>query len=444
MAREGRIFRMTAFSTLVLSAVALYGLTQQGLADRRRSAAAARERALGVADDLRELIREAGREASSRLKAFDSALAVPPERLASPPLGALAWEPKNAVVWQRGVPEELAAQLAGRKYWLEWNAPGRKTSPRRELTTVTTPSGGIYHIIWGRVDNSLYALVFDRLPIDSDFSWWLWAMPMLGVAVAAAATLIAALALRRAAAQARLNDELKTRFISEVTHELKTPLAAMGLWTDLFRSGRLQSEERRQHALSVVAGECKAMLRMIDQLLEFSRLEEHRRAYAMVRLDVGETVCRAVEMLRVDFPEGGLTVTAPEGMMAFADRDAVQGILVNLLGNAVKYAASEGAVEVLVTRAEKAMKGGGKTAWIQVWVSDHGPGIPKAWRARLFERFRRGNDSQTLAKGGFGLGLPISRSLARGMGGELSVHSRADGAAGAAFLLELPALATRL
>jgi len=440
MNREARIFRATVLSTLALAAVALYGLMQQGVADRRRSQAAVMERAGGIADDLREQIREAGTGAAARQNSLAAAFVTPPEGLTAKPIGAFVWEPKNAVVWKKNVPEELAVKLAARTRWLDWSAPGRKSPPRRAMAEIEGGSGTVHNVLWGRVDNALYALVFDRPPIQGDFSWWLWTALAFGVMLAAAAVVYAAVALRRAAEQERLNNELKTQFIADVTHDLKTPIASMGLWTDLLRSGRLPSEERRSHAVEVVVEEKNRMLRMIEQLLEYLRLDENRREYKVERVDVGEQARNAGALLKGDFSADGLVIEAPEGMMACADQDAVRRILVNLLGNAAKYAADEGVVEVEVSRSDRPVAAKGEGEWIQVRVSDHGPGIPEEWRDRLFERFRRGNDQEARAKGGFGLGLPISRQLARDMGGELSVHSRPDDVPGALFLLELPSL----
>lgn len=437
MNREKRIFRITVLSTLALAAVALYGLMQQAFVDRRRSAAAVAERAHGIADDLREQLREAGADVPRRKEALTAALVRAPENLAAKPMGAFVWEPKNGVIFHECVPKPLLECLAGRVRWLDWCAPGRKAAPRRALAEIADVDGETYRILWGRVDNSLYALVFDHPPVEGDFSWWLWAALAAGVALAAAAVIGAAVALRRAAEQARLNDELKTRFVADVSHELKTPLVAMSLWTDMLKAGLLPNEERRQHAMDVVADEKDRMLRMVEQLLEFSCLTERRRSYKFELVDVGAVVEEVGELFKGEL-EGGLEVTVPEGTMAYCDRDALKGILVNLLGNVVKYASQEGVVEVSASRSAKPLVAKGEGEWIQLRVSDRGPGIPAERREQIFQRFQRGDDNNAKAKGGFGLGLPISRELARDMKGELSVHSRSDGEPGAVFLLELP------
>ena len=143
-------------------------------------------------------------------------------------------------------------------------------------------------------------------------------------------------------------------------------------------------------------------------------------------MDIGAMARDVVELLRGDFEEHGISVTAADGCIARADLDAVKGIFVNLLGNAAKYAASYGPVEVTVHRE------GGK---VLATVSDVGPGISPKDRDKVFDRFYRSVDDAAVGKGGFGLGLPISRRLARDMGGDLTFAERPDG--GAIFTLSL-------
>jgi len=168
-------------------------------------------------------------------------------------------------------------------------------------------------------------------------------------------------------------------------------------------------------------------LRMVEMLLDYTRQEQNRRRYALEEIDVGDVAREAVELLRGDFVADGVTVSAEPGCRARADRDAVKEILVNLLGNAAKYAAAGGPVEVSVALAERK---------VRVTVADRGPGLPVEARARVFDRFYRADDRAASAKGGFGLGLPISRRLARDMGGDLTVAPRDGG--GLVFVLALP------
>ena len=232
--------------------------------------------------------------------------------------------------------------------------------------------------------------------------------------------------MARAAAKARRDDETKTSFVSNASHELKTPLAGIGLWIDLLREGRLKTDAQRAHAYDVIAGENARMVRLVQNLLDFSRLEAGRGVFHFTEVDVDGLVAEVADVVRGGVAAHGLDLRPGGAGIARVDVDAVKQILVNLLGNAAKYAAAGGPVE-LATAAE----GDG----VRVTVSDRGPGLPPEARARVFERFYRADDALDAKTGGLGLGLSISQGLARGMGGDLSVAPRAGG--GCVFTLQL-------
>ena len=408
---------------LTLSGLAL--LLLQYAHDVRRHNEVIHAKALNAANDFRDALREAGQSQDIRNQALSAFLSAPLESFAVRPHGAFVWEPKKKIAWHRNLEPELEKILSARQYWKDWSLPGKKTLQERGVETFETESAAV-HVLWGRVDGCMYGLVFDTFPVRDDSRTWLW-LAGGGFLLALAAFLVyAAVQLWRAAEKARRDDALKTRFVSDVSHELKTPLAAMGLWADMLTGGHLADESRKKHALAVIAEEKGRMLRLVDTLLDFTRLEQGRRVYTMEPVDIGAMARDIVELLRGDFGEHGISVTAADGCMARADFDAVKGIFVNLLGNAAKYAASYGPVEVTVHRE------GGK---VLATVSDVGPGISPKDRDKVFDRFYRSGDDAAVGKGGFGLGLPISRRLARDMGGDLTFSDRPGG--GAIFTLSL-------
>ena len=410
---------------IALTVVGFAVLLLQYRGDVRRQDEVLQARALNAAADFRDTVREAGNDPESRKAAMLSMIDVVPDSFAVRPSGAFAWEPKKGIVWQQGVSGELSLRISERQYWKDWFPPSSKKAAHRSAERVKLDDSEVY-LLLGRVDDRLYAFVFDAFPVSIDSWTWMW-LVCIGFTVSLAMFLVyAAVQLWHAAEKARRDDELKTRFVSDVSHELKTPLAAMGLWADMLAGGRIADEKRKSHAMAVIAEEKGRMLRMVDTLLDFTRLEQGRRMYKMETIDIGETVRKTVDMLRGDFPDHGISAVAPEGCEASADRDAVKSILVNLLSNAAKYAAPSGPVEVSVSSVD---------GWMKVAVADRGPGIALQDRERIFERFYRTDDSAVLAKGGFGLGLPISRRLARDMGGELAFEPRSDG--GSIFVLTL-------
>jgi signal transduction histidine kinase len=246
------------------------------------------------------------------------------------------------------------------------------------------------------------------------------------------AVLSGALLLTREAGRAARDAERKTTFVANVSHELKTPLTALRMHAELVRDGRVRAPDEVRQSLDTVVAESERLTRLVNNVLDFSRLEQGRRRYRLETLDLGERVREAVENQRPRLEAAGLQlrlVLPPEGgPAARADRDAFEQALVNLLDNAAKYAAAGGALEIEAAA--------GNDGFAEVRVLDRGPGIPAAHRARLFSRFHRVDDSLTARQPGCGLGLAIARGLLRGMGGEALYAPRPGG--GSVFTLRLP------
>jgi len=234
--------------------------------------------------------------------------------------------------------------------------------------------------------------------------------------------------------QARRSEEeavQKTSFVANVSHEFKTPLTTIRLYSELLEQGRVADAEKRSDYLRTIGRETQRLSRLVNNVLDFSRLEQGRKRFERVELDLGATLARVLEIQRPRLAEAGLVLqqTLPdEAVRVMADRDAFEQILLNLLDNACKYGASGG--EVSVTLLQRARGGA------EVRVADRGPGVPSAHRGRIFEKFHRVDDTLTAEKGGAGLGLSIASQLARGFGGDLRYAERAGG--GAEFILELP------
>lgn len=234
--------------------------------------------------------------------------------------------------------------------------------------------------------------------------------------------------------QARRSEEearQKTSFVANVSHEFKTPLTTIRLYSELLELGRVAEEGRRGEYLRTIGRETQRLARLVNNALDFSRLEQGRKKYQREPLELGAEITRLLDTHQPRLAEAGLALqrelpAAPLAVMA--DRDALEQIVLNLLDNACKYATA--GAEVTVVLAPRV--GGGA----DLRVLDRGPGVPPAHRERIFEKFHRVDDTLTAEKHGAGLGLSIARQLARGLGGELRYESRAGG--GAAFVLELP------
>lgn len=220
----------------------------------------------------------------------------------------------------------------------------------------------------------------------------------------------------------RRESRMKTDFIDNVSHELNTPLAGIRLTAELLAEGRIPDGERRQGALKSILTESDRLSRMVSELLDFSRLEKGTRRYSIETFDLAEFASGPAEAQGVDSISRGRAHIAVkgEGALVSADKDAIRQIGINLVGNAVKY--SEGPIDIEVEGNE-------------IRFMDRGRGIPPECTERIFERFYRVDDSLTRREGGSGLGLPIARALARGMGGDVTYSPRPGG--GSVFTLTL-------
>lgn len=244
--------------------------------------------------------------------------------------------------------------------------------------------------------------------------------------------------LLRAARRERLDSLRKTDFVSNVSHELRTPLTSIRMFSELLAEDRIPDPARRRHALGTMATESARLSRLVESVLDFSRLEQSRRKYVLAPVDLGELLD---EMQPAGCPPPGddddttttrrsslFTLHRDSNAVALADRDAVRQIVLNLLDNAAKYAAAGGPPDVSVRDA-----GNGVVA---LAVADSGPGVPPHAAKRIFDRFYRVDDATTAETSGSGLGLAIARRLARGMHGDLAYRPREGG--GSVFELTLP------
>jgi len=231
---------------------------------------------------------------------------------------------------------------------------------------------------------------------------------------------------RRSAAEAAQ----KTSFVANVSHEFKTPLTTIRLYAELLEQGRVRDEAQSRTYLQTIARETQRLARLVNNALDFSRLEQGRKKYASAPVDLTAELGRLLDTHAPRIAEAGLTLHRQlpgTAVPATLDRDALEQIVLNLIDNACKYAAEGGEL----TLALETPTAGGT----QIRVSDRGPGVPPAHRERIFEKFHRVDDTLTAEQGGAGLGLSIARQLARGLGGELSYAPREGG--GAIFILKL-------
>ena len=239
--------------------------------------------------------------------------------------------------------------------------------------------------------------------------------------------------LERARAAANEANQAKSQFLSTMSHELRTPLNAIGGYVQLMEmevQGPITDDQRK--SLDRVARSQRHLLRLVNDILDLSRIEAGRVDYRIEEMEVEPVVSSVVPMVERQLAEAELTfqATVEAGLRARADREKTQQILINLLTNAVKFTPQHGMVAVRTRRDEAARQ-------LLVDVCDTGIGIAPEQLASVFEPFVRVETGLARRPEGTGLGLAISRDLARGMGGDLTAHS--EPGVGSTFTLRLPA-----
>jgi signal transduction histidine kinase len=229
--------------------------------------------------------------------------------------------------------------------------------------------------------------------------------------------------------------ERRAAFVSAVTHELRTPLTTFRLYSEMLAQGMLPDESQRQKYLQTLHGEADRLARLVDNVLYYSRLERGRATRHRERISVGELIERCQERLAERARQGGLqleTECPPESGSCVVDTDAsaVEQILFNLVDNAAKYArrSSDRQLQLTVERP---------SGRIAIRVRDHGPGVATQVVRRLFQPFSKSAEDAANSAPGVGLGLALSRRLARELGGQLTLEENSS--RGATFLLTLPA-----
>lgn len=245
--------------------------------------------------------------------------------------------------------------------------------------------------------------------------------------LAVAVALVAGFAL--VAGIVRLS-ERRASFVSAVTHELRTPLTTFRLYSDMLAGGAVVDEAKRGGYFRTMRREADRLSHLVENVLAFSRIERRSKRPRRSRLDLRDLLESMRERFEERLAGAGLALRIEvEGEpRASADPAAIEHILFNLVDNAAKYAAGSRPAEVrLEARAADGC--------VILEVADHGPGIPRGERQRVFRAFHKSAAEAADSKPGVGLGLALSRRLARDMGGELECL---DGPGGR-FRLRLPA-----
>jgi signal transduction histidine kinase len=225
---------------------------------------------------------------------------------------------------------------------------------------------------------------------------------------------------------ARLKDE----FVMTVSHELRTPLTSIAGWVQILETGKLDAEQSKT-AIETISRNARVQARLIDDLLDVSRLISGKLRLEVREVDVARLVRDVVSIVQPAADAKSLRLEAaldPEAGTIAADPDRLQQIMWNLLANAIKFTPFGGQVVVSVQRRGRS---------VEIAVRDSGSGIPADFLPHVFDRFRQGDASAQRNHGGLGLGLAIVRHLVELHGGTVTAESAGAGH-GATFRIALP------
>jgi two-component system, OmpR family, phosphate regulon sensor histidine kinase PhoR len=240
------------------------------------------------------------------------------------------------------------------------------------------------------------------------------------VSLSAIVIVAGAIAIILVSEKERRISALKSEFVANVSHELKTPLALVRMFAEMLQSGRVSSDAKRQEYLDIIVRESERLSALIENVLDFAKLERGRGSYEFTEGDVGDAVTRAANVYRYRAEREGVRLVLdvePNLPHAYIDERAIQLAVINLVDNALKYAPDG---EEIIVRARR----GDDDDVVRVDVVDRGPGVPAEERQRIFERFVRlaGVHGSKAPVRGSGIGLALVKHIAESHGGKAWVE----------------------
>ncbi len=236
---------------------------------------------------------------------------------------------------------------------------------------------------------------------------------------------------RNARMMAQRAARMKDEFLATLSHELRTPLNAILGWTQLLRARGVPDATEFARGMEVIERNCRAQVRLIDDLLDLSRIMSGRFRLDVQQVALLDIVRGALDSIEPTARAKGVrleSVLDPNSVIVSGDPARLQQVFWNLLSNAVKFTPKGGRIQVLLQRVN---------SHIEFSVSDSGIGIPAAFLPHVFERFSQKDSSTQREYGGLGLGLAISKQLVDLHGGQIQAKSMGEGQ-GATFVVTLP------
>jgi two-component system phosphate regulon sensor histidine kinase PhoR len=233
--------------------------------------------------------------------------------------------------------------------------------------------------------------------------------------------------------EARRVDEIRREFVANVSHELKTPLAAIKGYAETVELALEDDPGAAAHFLSQIQSQCVRLERLVADMMQLARAQSGPTNLSPIEMTLGEIVAESLKSYQPVARAKGIELTVGDDGRAasvLADREATLTIANNLIGNAIRYTPDGGHVKVDVR---------GRDGFWALIVSDDGVGISQSEQERIFERFYRAERTRDTERGGTGLGLSIVKNLTLAQGGEVKLTSQPG--VGSTFEVWLPAAA---
>lgn len=224
----------------------------------------------------------------------------------------------------------------------------------------------------------------------------------------------------------------KTDFVSNVSHELKTPLTSIRMFSELLAEGRVADVAKQHSYLNIITAEAARLTRLINNVLDFSRMERGEKKYNFQSCDLAEIVRSAADTFRPHLEANRFRFDCeiPDvPLLVRGDADALSQVVVNLLSNAEKYSDTGREISIQLIQERSPLP------YAEVRVLDRGSGVPRGSGEKIFEKFYRAHDSLSSGIQGSGLGLTIARQIACAHGGDVVYEPRVGG--GSCFSLRL-------
>jgi len=223
---------------------------------------------------------------------------------------------------------------------------------------------------------------------------------------------------------------LKTEFVHNISHELKTPLTLIRLFGETLQRKENLTDEKRKECYEIITQESERLSHLINNVLDFSRIEMGRKEFAFKKGNLATVVQDTLESYRYHLERKGFTIKtdiAPDIPEMIFDREAIAGVLINLLSNAIKFSLKKKEVAVKLIRNDEN---------IVLQVADKGIGISPEEVSKIFRRFYRSKNKITSETGGSGLGLTLVKHITGAHGGRIQVES--EPGKGSVFSVILP------